>query len=1069
MQNLARAAATLAAWGCLLNFAEAAPGVTALAPGESVMLNDVAGSEILVEIAPSPEHFSVVRIVRRGIPIRVEMDGLTFSHPVSGHSADYVVIKPGDRAELNIVVAARKRPGAKISLTQSRLSIAKLPTLAALSAFREATQQWPATDPSTRTRALDHFRLAARLSARVDSALARQLHADAWHAAGEVAFMLEDPAATVASYVNAVHAYDEQEQPIDAAVALNSLAQWHTSRRDFDAAELALEGATRRLDDSPDAIASLNVDTNRCLLELARREVAAAQKCFKETSRLANEIGYDEITLLSNDALGGVYSSRGDTQLALESFLSVLEAHEKAGDAVSEARTHSNIALQYRRLGYIDKALGHYQQALAVQEKLRLTKPAALSLYNIGFAYFSIGDYDRARQFLQQSRNLSLRIGDAAQADEGLLHLARIDLANDQTDLALSQLEQVHKSATQRNDADLAYRTLLTEADVRLTVKDPAGAVAAIDAAALLGDGFDRNPIGQGMQLMIRARAVAQLGEHEEALVFAERAVEQMKAAAYPTGMALSYELASEMALLQDDLTNAQTLIENALRIVAGVRGRMAKVDLRQQFGTQQFRAYDLASEIQLRHATRSQNPEFAHKGFMIADHGRAQSLTEVLAGRPSTTGADTVVIRRRQTLVNQLSQAAGSTPESTPNIARVLFELDTIDAELQKALPRGAILQADIEFSVQDIQTSLQPHERLLHFQINDWRSGVFVIGPDSFEVIRLGDTNELQIAVRELVQRIKNVQPLEPLLTEVSDALLTPLWPYIKQATRLHVVADGALHYLPLEALKSPAGNLLQTHTVSYLPASSVLVFLRQNGAEDTLPIEPKIAVMADPVFNRDDRRLPTPKLSSVADAGTEPRLQRTRLNRLTLSAAEANNIEALVDAKTVSVSAGIEASRQHLLNSDWRHVDVLHLATHGSVNAERPELSGLSLSRFDDKATPITGFVSLTDIYGLRLNHALVVLSACETALGRHIDGEGIIGMSRAFMYAGADRVISSLWRVEDRSTAELMAHFYNAVLIEGASPADALRQARLALQENPRWRHPYYWAGFALQGI
>lgn len=145
------------------------------------------------------------------------------------------------------------------------------------------------------------------------------------------------------------------------------------------------------------------------------------------------------------------------------------------------------------------------------------------------------------------------------------------------------------------------------------------------------------------------------------------------------------------------------------------------------------------------------------------------------------------------------------------------------------------------------------------------------------------------------------------------------------------------------------------------------------------------------------------------------------------------------------------------------------MLHLATHGSVNAERPELSGLSLARFDEKGAPVTGFVSLTDIYGLRLNHALVVLSACETALGRHIDGEGIIGISRAFMYAGADRVISSLWRVEDRSTAELMTLFYSALLLEGASPADALREARLTLQENPRWRHPYFWAGFALQGI
>ena len=144
------------------------------------------------------------------------------------------------------------------------------------------------------------------------------------------------------------------------------------------------------------------------------------------------------------------------------------------------------------------------------------------------------------------------------------------------------------------------------------------------------------------------------------------------------------------------------------------------------------------------------------------------------------------------------------------------------------------------------------------------------------------------------------------------------------------------------------------------------------------------------------------------------------------------------------------------------------VIHFATHGVIDAERPALSGLALSMVDKAGHPQEGFLHLHDVYNLKLDADLVVLSGCRTALGKEVRGEGLVGLTRGFQYAGAPRVLASLWRVEDQATAALMARFYRALWIDKLPPAAALRQAQLGLRGQRRWRDPYFWAGFVLEG-
>jgi CHAT domain-containing protein len=159
---------------------------------------------------------------------------------------------------------------------------------------------------------------------------------------------------------------------------------------------------------------------------------------------------------------------------------------------------------------------------------------------------------------------------------------------------------------------------------------------------------------------------------------------------------------------------------------------------------------------------------------------------------------------------------------------------------------------------------------------------------------------------------------------------------------------------------------------------------------------------------------------------------------------------------------------ASRATAASASLRDYRFVHFATHGMLDSLHPELSGLVLSLVDAEGRPQNGYLDLQDVYNLDLPAELVVLSACETALGRAVSGEGLVGLTRGFMYAGAQRVVASLWRVDDVATAELMGRFYRAMLRGGRRPADALRQAKVDMWKQGEWRSPYYWAAFEMQG-
>src|SRR5262249_8096487 len=289
-----------------------------------------------------------------------------------------------------------------------------------------------------------------------------------------------------------------------------------------------------------------------------------------------------------------------------------------------------------------------------------------------------------------------------------------------------------------------------------------------------------------------------------------------------------------------------------------------------------------------------------------------------------------------------------------------------------------------------------------------------------------------------------------------------------------RLLIVADGALQLIPFAALPDPQTGLtlIDRHEVVAAPSASVLAMLR---ARESAPgnTGATVAVLADPVFTSEDPRLRGAASPMVASRSSDlPRSHEDtgprRLEPLPKTREEATAITRHAGTDRTFTALGFQANREVALGPDVAGARIVHLASHALTDARRPELSGIVLSLYDEQGRPRDGFLGMADIYQLRLSADLVGLSACRTGLGQEVRGEGVLGLTRGFLFAGTPRVVASVWKVSDRATAALMDRFYASMLEQQKAPGAALRDAQLALRKERRFSSPYAWAGFVLHG-
>jgi CHAT domain-containing protein len=436
--------------------------------------------------------------------------------------------------------------------------------------------------------------------------------------------------------------------------------------------------------------------------------------------------------------------------------------------------------------------------------------------------------------------------------------------------------------------------------------------------------------------------------------------------------------------------------------------------------------------------------------------------------------------------------------------------QLQVIEAEVRASSPRFAALTEAAPLRVADIQQQLLDENTiLLEYALGEKQSWLWAVSRDSLQSFPLPPRADIETAARAVYELLTARQPQKDLseaehlkriveadaklpsaTASLSRMLLDPVAAQLQRewkGRRLAVVASGALEYVPFAALSSIAD-----HEIVHLPSASALALLRQEAAGRPAPSN-LLAVLADPVFDAGDPRLATARkksppqgasglLASLRSANASPALpiltpdlgrsvrgfHREGFGRLVFSSEEADFIAKLAPRGSTLKATSFAANRQLATSGELSRYRIVHFATHGLINSEHPELSGLVLSLVDENGKPRDGFLRMHELFNLHLPADLVVLSACQTALGKEIKGEGLVGLTRGFMYAGAQRVVASLWQVDDQATALLMQAFYRGMLKENLRPAAALRAAQMEMSKQKRWASPYYWAGFVIQG-
>ncbi|MFY9618516.1 MAG: CHAT domain-containing protein [Pyrinomonadaceae bacterium] len=535
---------------------------------------------------------------------------------------------------------------------------------------------------------------------------------------------------------------------------------------------------------------------------------------------------------------------------------------------------------------------------------------------------------------------------------------------------------------------------------------------------------------------------------------------------------------------------------------------------------------------------------EYASEALRISEQARARSLLDMLAevNAQITAWVPADLLKRKQENLNRQQEIAAQLTgvsvaidqKAKPSdlekeLETLQTEFDQIENQIRTASPRYASLTATQPSSLTDIQQKvLDDNTVLLEYALGNDASYLFAVTRAGLSVFKLPAKTEInklatdfraQLIPAKLQRRLIGIDvadeqrglglaqgPSEnvPSFVTASNALyqaaVAPAANLIADK-RVLIVADGALNYIPFEALVagsvgvSPAASdyaslnyLIKSNEIVYAPSASVIAAIRQQQSAAANVRDGSILVIADPVFSTDDARLkalnvartPTGETrglglaleSAVADvAGTQVSSPAStlRLGRLlgTRTEAEAIAANARTGGAKAEVWMDLGASEEKIHASNVSNYRIVHIATHGLLNVERPQFTGVVLSLVGN--TSADGFLRTDEIFNLKMAPSLVMLSACETGLGKEKRGEGVMGLTRAFIYAGAPTVGVSLWSVSDNATAQLMTDFYKRFLAPGsASPSSAMRDAQLAMIAGKNYSAPVYWAPFVLVG-
>jgi len=702
------------------------------------------------------------------------------------------------------------------------------------------------------------------------------------------------------------------------------------------------------------------------------------------------------------------------------------------GDKDDEASVLNGLGYANRATGDWQKSLDYYQSAKAAFAAVRDLRGEHEAISGMGEALAATKNYKR----LLPLYLLDLRLG--RKANTPWLTAA-----------AFSNIASAYEAEAEFTQAEVFYHRSLE----------------AYQAAEHI--------YGESDTLIRIGHLQARRGKYSEAIASFQRANTLKEKTGQIEEIAkIQYELAWIYRRL-NRLEDSRLAIEKTIDIVENQRISISHFDTRALYFASVHRYYALYVQVLMSLYEQESELGFAKKAFEASERSKVRSLLDLLTTSDQDAPCDEL-LQRQLAPVDSTDVRAIDSKQEDPSMAPTL--------------------------TLEKVQAEIGEDTALLEYALGDEKSYVWVVGPHQVTSHELPKSAQIRQSVdafrKELIPpqlrngesavdyqaRARNADQAYRLhAQQLSRSLLEPI--PLSGVKRLLIVPDESLQYIPFAALPLPgpaAGKklLVNQFEVDVLPSASALGTLRKVSSRRA-PATATAAIFADPVFEPDDERV-SPLQSGIKRSYEDRPASLTRairdvggsqyIARLPASRDEAEAIAKVLrspDPQGVHVALDFDASRANVLTDGLTRFRLVHFATHGVVDARHPEMSGLILSLVDRRGKRQDGYLRLGDIYKLKLSADLVVLSSCDSALGRDLESEGIMGLPRGFLYAGAKSVIASLWKVNDDATATLMSHLYVRIK-KGESPSSALRGAQLEMVQDEHWAHPYYWAAFVLQG-
>ncbi|MDQ3256100.1 MAG: CHAT domain-containing protein, partial [Acidobacteriota bacterium] len=799
--------------------------------------------------------------------------------------------------------------------------------------------------------------------------------------------------------------------------------------------------------------------------------LAEAMALYRKSLTIRERLGNKLRIAIALNNIGSIYRMQGNYQQALDYLQRSLGIRQSLGDKFGISSSLNNIGAIYREEGDSTLALKHFQQNLAVAGEMGNKGLIAILLNEIGNISYNTNDYLKASECYEKSLAISEASGIKVETAKSLNGIARVSYAEGKHRQASESAERAATIARQINTRHQLSAALTIAGMAYRAIGQPDRARAAFAEAINVVEFLRSNVGGQESRTSYFATAQQPYELYIDLL------------------MQLHKQRPSEghdaLALQTNERARARSLLEALSEARADIRQGVDTELLRHERGLQQ----------------RLNATAERHVRLLSGKHTEEQAATV-----KKEIDALTAEFQDVQAQIRQKSPRYAALTQPAPLTLREI-QTDVLDAD---TLLLEYALGEERSYLWAVTPTSITSYELPKRAEIDTAARRVYELLSDHKLWTTTGDAAGAQYAAAA---------------ARLSQMVLAPAVAQI-QGKRLVIVADGGLQYVPFGALPKPQWSvssgqwseksknrplttdhrpLISEHEIISLPSASTLSVLRRETA-NRQPAPKSVAVLADPVFEKTDERVATAIAARVGGArsgATEPASNRAensdfqsansrlllerafgqqpaigevggtmrealRIPRLPFTRREAEAILAVTPTREGMKALDFRASRQTAISPGLAQHRIVHFATHGLLNSEHPELSGVVLSLVDEHGKPVDGFLRLHEIYNLNLPAEMVVLSACQTALGKEIKGEGLVGLTRGFMYAGAPRVVASLWKVNDVATAELMKRFYSGMLKENLRPAAALRVAKVAMWKQKRWHSPYYWVAFELQG-